>query len=97
MQQLATQADQAAARNKALQMMVNQLKDEVLVLKNQLLAHRNCSCNVIQQYIQTSGQFSTMGVRPPIQQIAPQPQQTMNMLPNLPTQSADPTLNHKGN
>lgn len=64
MQQLATEADQAAARNKALQMMVNQLKDEVLVLKNQLLAHRNCSCNVIQQYIQTSGQFATMNSRP---------------------------------
>jgi len=65
MQQLSSEADQAAARNKALQMMINQLKDEVLVLKNQLLAHRNCNCNVIQQYIQTSGQFASMNSQQP--------------------------------
>ena len=39
-------------------MVVNQLKEEILILKNQLLLHRNCDCNVIQQYIQTSTQFS---------------------------------------
>ncbi|KAJ9081536.1 hypothetical protein DSO57_1013668 [Entomophthora muscae] len=92
MQQLATEADQAAARNKALQMMVNQLKDEVLVLKNQLLAHRNCSCNVIQQYIQTSGQFATMNVRPPSMSGMAPSSQSQLMLP-LSSDVVDPSSN----
>ncbi|KAK9768803.1 hypothetical protein K7432_000321 [Basidiobolus ranarum] len=58
MQELEMKSEEVTDRNKSLHMMVGQLKEEVLQLKGQLLAHRNCNCNVIQQYVQTSGHFA---------------------------------------
>ncbi|KAJ1963316.1 hypothetical protein H4R35_007262 [Dimargaris xerosporica] len=55
---LKQQSEEVTQRNKQLNMVVTQLKEEILVLKNQLLAHRDCNCTVIQQYVQrTSDQF----------------------------------------
>ncbi|KND01298.1 uncharacterized protein SPPG_03108 [Spizellomyces punctatus DAOM BR117] len=58
LQDLENRSTDASAKNRQLQMIVTQLKEEVMMLKNQLLLHRNCSCNVIQQYISTSSQFT---------------------------------------
>ncbi|RKP10463.1 hypothetical protein THASP1DRAFT_21825 [Thamnocephalis sphaerospora] len=66
MQELEANSEEVVKRNKALHLLVNQLKEEAIQLKNQLLAHQNCDCNVIQQYVQTSGQFGlTAASRPP--------------------------------
>jgi hypothetical protein len=58
MQELEQRSEEVVQRNKALHTLVSQLKEEVLILKNQLLSHHNCNCNVIQQYVQTSGHFN---------------------------------------
>ncbi|KAJ3171022.1 hypothetical protein HDU88_008056 [Geranomyces variabilis] len=58
LQDLETKSAEIGQSNRQLQSIVTQLKEEVMVLKNQLLLHRNCTCNVIQQYISTSPQFS---------------------------------------
>ncbi|KAK9763522.1 hypothetical protein K7432_009720 [Basidiobolus ranarum] len=58
--ELEHKSDEITARNKNLQHIVGQLKEELLQLKSQLLGHRNCNCNVIQQYVQTSGHFSQL-------------------------------------
>ncbi|ORX89666.1 hypothetical protein K493DRAFT_318533 [Basidiobolus meristosporus CBS 931.73] len=58
--ELEQKSEEITTRNKELQLMVSQLKEELLQLKSQLLGHRNCNCNVIQQYVQTSGHFSQL-------------------------------------
>ncbi|KAI8585163.1 hypothetical protein BDZ88DRAFT_433786 [Geranomyces variabilis] len=58
LQDLETKSAEIGQSNRQLQSIVTQLKEEVMVLKSQLLLHRNCTCNVIQQYISTSPQFS---------------------------------------
>ncbi|KAJ3172747.1 hypothetical protein HDU87_007835 [Geranomyces variabilis] len=58
LQDLETKSAEIGQSNRQLQNIVTQLKEEVMVLKSQLLLHRNCTCNVIQQYISTSPQFS---------------------------------------
>ncbi|KAK9767235.1 hypothetical protein K7432_003116 [Basidiobolus ranarum] len=58
--ELEYKSDEISARNKQLQQLVGQLKEELLHLKSQLLGHRNCNCNVIQQYVQTSGHFGPL-------------------------------------
>ncbi|KAK9696831.1 hypothetical protein K7432_012261 [Basidiobolus ranarum] len=58
MKELEVRSEEVTNRNKSLHMLVGQLKEEVMQLKGQLLAHRNCNCNVIQQYVQTSGHFA---------------------------------------
>jgi hypothetical protein len=58
MQELEHREEEIDRRNKALHALVSDLKEEVLILKNQLLSHHNCNCNVIQQYVQTSGHFN---------------------------------------
>ncbi|KAJ3031508.1 hypothetical protein HDV00_008259 [Rhizophlyctis rosea] len=58
MQELERRSSEISAKNRHLQMVVHGLKEEILVLKNQLLLHRNCECNVIQQYISSSSQFA---------------------------------------
>ncbi|RKP23736.1 hypothetical protein SYNPS1DRAFT_30507 [Syncephalis pseudoplumigaleata] len=58
MQELETKSDEVTKRNKALHLLVNQLKEEAIQLKNQMLAHRDCDCNVIQRYVRTSGLFN---------------------------------------
>ncbi|KAI9598835.1 hypothetical protein BDF19DRAFT_419830 [Syncephalis fuscata] len=58
MQELETKSEEVTKRNKALQLLVSQLKEEAIQLKNQMLAHQDCDCNVIQQYVKTSGLFN---------------------------------------
>jgi len=58
MQELELREEEVDRRNKALHALVSELREEVLILKNQLLSHHNCNCNVIQQYVQTSGHFN---------------------------------------
>ncbi|KAJ1939805.1 hypothetical protein FBU59_004000 [Linderina macrospora] len=50
--ELERRAEDATMQNRTLHLAVAQLKEEVIILKTQLLAHRNCGCNAIQQYLQ---------------------------------------------
>ncbi|KAI7834184.1 hypothetical protein BX661DRAFT_126166, partial [Kickxella alabastrina] len=52
-QQLERRAEEVTNQNRSLHIAVAQLKEEVMILKNQLLAHRNCSCSTIHQFLQT--------------------------------------------
>ncbi|KAI8325953.1 hypothetical protein GQ54DRAFT_307936 [Martensiomyces pterosporus] len=52
-QELERRAEDVTMQNRSLHLAVAQLKEEVIVLKNQLLAHRNCGCSAIQQFLQT--------------------------------------------
>ncbi|CAG8488186.1 4497_t:CDS:2 [Funneliformis caledonium] len=52
------QASDLTQKNTGLHSVVNDLREEALRLKNQLLAHSTCNCNVIQEYVRTSGQFA---------------------------------------
>ncbi|CAG8708048.1 16812_t:CDS:2, partial [Racocetra fulgida] len=54
-QDLKNKADSIIAKNNQLHAFVNDLKEEMLALKNQLLAHRNCDCNILQEYIKNGG------------------------------------------
>ncbi|KAI8917782.1 hypothetical protein DFJ77DRAFT_457805 [Powellomyces hirtus] len=58
LQDLEVKSAEVGQTNRQLQAIISQLKEEVMVLKSQLLLHQNCTCNVIQQYISTSPQFS---------------------------------------
>ncbi|KAJ1905657.1 hypothetical protein LPJ81_001805 [Coemansia sp. IMI 209127] len=51
-QELERRAEDATMQNRSLHIAVAQLKEEVLILKNQLLTHHSCGCNAVQQYIQ---------------------------------------------
>jgi hypothetical protein len=57
------QASELTQKNTTMHSLVNDLREEALKLKNQLLAHSTCNCNVIQEYVRTSGQFAF--ARPP--------------------------------
>ncbi|KAJ2860990.1 hypothetical protein GGH94_005178 [Coemansia aciculifera] len=50
-QDLERRAEEATMQNRSLHIAVAQLKEEVLILKNQLLAHRNCGCSAVQQFL----------------------------------------------
>ncbi|KAJ2811326.1 hypothetical protein H4S07_002128 [Coemansia furcata] len=50
-QDLERRAEDATAQNRALHIAVAQLKEEVLILKNQLLSHHNCGCSAVQQFM----------------------------------------------
>ncbi|KAJ1679770.1 hypothetical protein EV182_001364, partial [Spiromyces aspiralis] len=49
--ELEQRAEEATIQNRNLHITVAQLKEEVLVLKNQLLVHQNCNCNMVHQYL----------------------------------------------
>jgi len=55
---LQQQASDLTQKNTTMHSLVNDLREEALKLKNQLLAHSTCNCNVIQEYVRTSGQFA---------------------------------------
>ncbi|KAJ2627120.1 hypothetical protein GGF44_004822, partial [Coemansia sp. RSA 1694] len=50
-QDLERRADDVTMQNRSLHIAVAQLKEEVLILRNQLLAHRNCGCSTVQQFL----------------------------------------------
>ncbi|KAJ2078550.1 hypothetical protein H4R24_004409 [Coemansia sp. RSA 988] len=50
-QELERRAEDVTMQNRSLHIAVAQLKEEVLILKNQLLAHRSCNCSAIHQYL----------------------------------------------
>lgn len=52
-EELEQKAEEATKRNEQLRASVSTLKDELIELKSLLLAHRNCECESIQQYIQS--------------------------------------------
>ncbi|KAG0381221.1 hypothetical protein BGX24_004360 [Mortierella sp. AD032] len=47
-------ADEITARNQTLHETLDQLQEEVRLLKNQILSHRDCSCDVIQKFVQST-------------------------------------------
>ncbi|KAF9153129.1 hypothetical protein BG015_004032 [Linnemannia schmuckeri] len=47
-------ADEITARNQALHETLDELQEEVRRLKNQILCHRDCGCDVIQKFVQSS-------------------------------------------
>ncbi|KAF9284596.1 hypothetical protein BGZ88_009904 [Linnemannia elongata] len=49
-----TDADEITARNQALHETLDELQEEVRRLKNQILCHRDCSCDVIQKFVHSS-------------------------------------------
>ncbi|KAI8605958.1 hypothetical protein EDD21DRAFT_362311 [Dissophora ornata] len=51
-------ADEITARNQALHETLDQLQEEVWRLKNQILCHRNCGCDVIQKFVQSSFDYN---------------------------------------
>ncbi|EEB06678.1 transcription factor Atf21 [Schizosaccharomyces japonicus yFS275] len=55
-QELEATARSASEQSRSLKLLVSQLKDEVLNLKNQLLAHQNCSCEGIRRYLSSEAQ-----------------------------------------
>ncbi|KAJ1963368.1 hypothetical protein IWQ62_003240 [Dispira parvispora] len=61
---LKQQSEEVTQRNKHLSYLVRQLKDEVQILKAQLLAHRNCDSSDIQQYLKNNGQLNSMASLP---------------------------------
>lgn len=64
--------------------MVAQLKEEAMFLKNQLLAHGNCSCDVVKQYLQQNTKFADQPSNATFQPPQQQPQQQAQMLPPPP-------------
>ncbi|GJJ69579.1 hypothetical protein EMPS_01926 [Entomortierella parvispora] len=51
-------ADEITVRNQQLHESLGELQEEVRFLKNQILAHRNCGCDVIQKFLQTSYDYN---------------------------------------
>ncbi|KAF9987249.1 hypothetical protein BGZ75_000861 [Mortierella antarctica] len=58
-------ADAITTRNHALHETLDELQEEVRTLKNQILCHRSCSCDVIQKFVQSS--FGTGSFMPATQ------------------------------
>ncbi|KAF9907307.1 Alcohol O-acetyltransferase [Linnemannia zychae] len=52
-------ADEITARNQALHETLDQLQEEVRLLKNQILSHHDCSCDVIQKFVQSTLDVTT--------------------------------------
>ncbi|KAJ2887770.1 hypothetical protein GGI21_006823, partial [Coemansia aciculifera] len=57
-QDLERRADDVTMQNRSLHIAVAQLKEEVLILKNQLLAHSNCGCTAVQQFLHSDASCS---------------------------------------
>ncbi|KAF9210337.1 hypothetical protein BGZ59_009577 [Podila verticillata] len=49
-----TNADEITAKNQALHESLEELQEEVRKLKNQILCHRDCGCDVIQKFVKSS-------------------------------------------
>lgn len=51
MEDLKSKADNLEVENGTLKARVSEYREELLSLKDLLLRHENCSCNIIQEYI----------------------------------------------
>ncbi|KAG0277471.1 hypothetical protein BGZ96_002850 [Linnemannia gamsii] len=58
-------ADVITARNQALHETLDELQEEVRTLKNLILCHRDCGCDVIQKFVQSSFKVPSMQVQAP--------------------------------
>jgi hypothetical protein len=54
----------ASERHAALAELAGSLKDEVYMLRNQLLLHTNCQCTLIRQYLENTAKALAAGSRP---------------------------------
>jgi len=61
-------ADVITARNQALHETLDELQEEVRTLKNLILCHRDCGCDVIQKFVQSSFNVPTIQVQPHLSQ-----------------------------
>ncbi|KAJ2491713.1 hypothetical protein IWW37_002037 [Coemansia sp. RSA 2050] len=85
-QDLERRAEEVTMQNRSLIIAVAQLKEEVLILRSQLLGHHGCGCSAVQQFMSTDAPHS-MGPNqtavPPLTTAstmlfqAPQPQSTV--------------------
>jgi hypothetical protein len=50
-QDLEKKSNEVSITNRNLKLIVNQLRDQVAVLRGQLLLHKNCQSKVLQQYL----------------------------------------------
>ncbi|KAJ2125703.1 hypothetical protein IW147_000763 [Coemansia sp. RSA 720] len=98
-QELERRAEDVTMQNRSLHIAVAQLKEEVMILKNQLLAHRNCNCSAIHQYLQAEC-VSDASVAPPLMsQHAPtNPMMAPLLMPQAPQgpQSHGPIMMQQG-
>jgi hypothetical protein len=58
-------ADVITARNQALHETLDELQEEVRTLKNMILCHRDCGCDVIQKFVQSSFNVPSVRVQAP--------------------------------
>ncbi|KAF9150488.1 hypothetical protein BG015_007715 [Linnemannia schmuckeri] len=58
-------ADIITARNQALHETLDELQEEVRTLKNLILCHRDCGCDVIQKFVQSSFKVPSVRVQAP--------------------------------
>ncbi|KAG0304994.1 hypothetical protein BGZ97_001269 [Linnemannia gamsii] len=56
-------ADVITARNQALHETLDELQEEVRTLKNLILCHRDCGCDVIQKFVQSSFKVPSIQVQ----------------------------------
>jgi len=60
-------ADVITARNQALHETLDDLQEEVRTLKNLILCHRDCGCDVIQKFVQSSFNVPSLQAQAPTQ------------------------------
>ncbi|KAJ1862883.1 hypothetical protein LPJ78_004413 [Coemansia sp. RSA 989] len=87
-QELERRAEDVTMQNRTLHIAVAQLKEEVMVLKNQLLAHRNCNCSAIHQYLQAECAAPDASVVASDVPLATQPQHSLMSPPQHPAMAA---------
>ncbi|KAJ2456253.1 hypothetical protein EV183_000180 [Coemansia sp. RSA 2336] len=87
-QELERRAEDVTMQNRTLHIAVAQLKEEVMVLKNQLLAHRNCNCSAIHQYLQAECAVADAPAVASDVPLATQPQHSLMSPPQNPAMAA---------
>ncbi|KAI8145293.1 hypothetical protein BJV82DRAFT_536336 [Fennellomyces sp. T-0311] len=60
-QDLEVKSEQVSARNQELHDLLAQLREESMFLRNQLLAHGDCNCTMVQTYLRRSSARLTTG------------------------------------
>ncbi|KAJ2503476.1 hypothetical protein GGH96_000266 [Coemansia sp. RSA 1972] len=94
-QELERRAEDVTMQNRSLHIAVAQLKEEVMILKNQLLAHRNCNCSAIHQYLQAECATDVSGA--PLMSHAPvNPMVAPLLVPQAPQAPQGPIMMQQG-